>query len=207
MVVVTSTRARRPLLEWSTVAVPARGAKVTGDLYMMRSVPRGTMIAVVDGAGRGPEAAAAAELALRTIENHFREDPAALVRRCHRELQGTRGAVLGLAVFHSDTPSLAWIGVGSVCGVLVRRRTSERQLLLTRNGLVGCTLPALRESVSTLGHGDVLVLTTDGIRQEFVDDLRAGVPVSRITSGIAARYSKSGDDRLVIAARYLGRTE
>jgi len=186
---------------------PMPGEHESGDLYLLQPSLNGVLLAVVDGAGHGTEAAAAARIAAATLEAFARESPIALIRRCHNDLNGTRGVVMTLAFFHHPDRTMTWLGVGNVEGVLFRpsaegHAPSERVLL--RGGLVGHQLPALRASVLPVTPNDILILATDGIRPDFADRLVLDGDLQQIADRILVQHRKETDDALVVVARYLG---
>ena len=82
------------LLDYGVASFIAPNQNESGDRHLVKTIPGGTLLAVVDGAGHGPEAAIAARMAIGILEAHPTEDPVLLVRRCHVRLRATRGAVM-----------------------------------------------------------------------------------------------------------------
>jgi serine phosphatase RsbU (regulator of sigma subunit) len=194
-------------VEWASASRPAAPGSDMGDASLVRSVENGVLIAVVDGLGHGPEAALAAQRALQTIERSTQTLPSALVSECHRALQTTRGAVMGVALVDVQADALTWIGVGDVRAVLQRAGPAgpaRAEALVTHNGVVGRLLPPLRPVMRSLQVGDTLILATDGIRDGFLSDLRGKEPPDRIANELLERRSVPSDDALVLVARYRG---
>lgn len=197
-----------PLIEWAVATLPLPGQTQSGDLHLVKPLSRGTLVAVVDGLGHGEEAAAAARLAVTTLERHADEFLLPLVERCHAALHGSRGVVMSLAFVDATRHTLTWLGVGNVEGVLKYADGAMqpvRASLIVRGGIVGSELPRLRAEVLRVTPGDLLVFATDGIRQGFADTLSADATPQQLADDILARHSKGTDDALVLAARYLGR--
>jgi len=166
------------------------------------------LIAVLDGLGHGEEAAAAARLAVSTLEQYAEEPPLSLLQRCHLALKGSRGVVMSLARFDAPRGTMTWLGVGNVEGVLHHADWSERSArasLVTRGGIVGSEVPAVQAAVIPVGAGDTLVFATDGIGGGFLSDVSSRDEPQRLADQILARYGKGTDDALVLVARYLGR--
>jgi len=194
-----------PLLEYAVASVPLRGQVESGDQYLVKPNQRGVLVAVIDGSGHGPEAASAAQLAVTTIEQHPDEGVIALVRRCHQELKGTRGAVMSLVSVDRIENTLTWIGVGNIEGVLLRgARNGRPPAIFLRPGVVGYRLPALQAEITPIAPGDLLILTTDGIRSDFTWTFGAEDQPSKIAEYISSNFHKEEDDGLVLVARYLG---
>jgi len=67
-----------------------------------------------------------------------------LVERCHRELRGSRGAVLTVASFDAKQDTMSWLGIGNVDAFLVRSdREPSAEAVAHRGGTVGYKLPPL----------------------------------------------------------------
>ncbi len=91
--------------EWSGARARARGSE------------DGALIAVVDGLGHGPEAAAAARAAVETLNVQATAAGSCNLRHLlvaiHQALRGTRGAVAGVALVEACTGSLHYAGIGN----------------------------------------------------------------------------------------------
>jgi len=189
----------------ATATLP--GETETGDGHLVRRASYGVLVGVIDGLGHGAEAAAAARVAVATLEHHVEEPLVALVRRCHERLLGTRGVVLSLASFRTADRMMTWIGVGNVEGVLVRadpRAGATDGSLLLRGGVVGVRVPDLHASVLRVEPGDTLIFATDGIRSDFARTVHRSEPPDRLAEDILARHRKDTDDALVLVARFGG---
>ncbi len=201
-------RNAQTLVHWGVATLALDGQSESGDLHLVRAVEDGVLIAVLDGLGHGEEAAAAARLAVATLERYAEEPPLSLLQRCHGALKGTRGVVMSLARFDVSRETMTWLGVGNVEGVLHHVDWSERSgraSLVTRGGIVGGEIPPVQGAVIPVSAGDVLVFATDGIGSGFLADVSAREEPQRLADQILARYGKGTDDALVLVAKYLGR--
>lgn len=200
-------RAQRSLIDWSLSAVRPPGELESGDMALVKPVANGVLLAAVDGAGHGPEAADAARIAVTTLKEHAGEGIVALLRRCHLRLRGTRGAVMSLVSFDGERNEMRWLGVGNVSGLLVRRRDhpgASMQWILLKGGVLGYALPALHPQTIRILPGDTVALATDGIDPEFVKDVDANTPPETLAARLCARYATGRDDGMMLVARYLG---
>jgi negative regulator of sigma-B (phosphoserine phosphatase) len=194
-------------VDWSVASRPMAGQTVSGDLALVKSLENRVLIAVIDGIGHGPEAAAAARAAANILEHYAAQSTISLVKRCHQALLLTRGVVLTVAKITTGENTLTWLGVGNVEGRLLRADPSaipKSESALLRSGLVGCQLPALQASVVPIAPGDVLILATDGIEPNFEFGIRTSDSSGRIAEKILERRYKGKDDALVLVARYEG---
>jgi len=176
----------------------------SGDLHVVVPFQGGALVALLDGLGHGPEAAAAASAAAPVLEAHPSESVVLLVQRCHDALRKTRGVVMSLASFHVAASSMTWIGIGNVDGVLLRTNGQPAEAIVGRGGVVGYQIPALREKTVRVSPGDTLIMTTDGIRGGFIGELVIDDSPQALAELILARFAKGSDDAHVMVARYLG---
>ncbi len=209
-------RSRSSLIEWGVCGCLPPGETESGDMHVVQSVSRGALVAAVDGAGHGSEAAAAARIAVSTLKDFAGEGIISLLRACHQRLKGTRGAVMSLVSFDGYRNEMMWLGVGNVAGMLrrrssqgcvtdePRRENSASEGIALRGGIVGYRLPLLKPAVLPVSRGDTVALATDGIHPDFVRDLDSETPPRELAARLCAKYSTGRDDGLVLVVRYLG---
>jgi len=196
-----------PLIDWAVAAAALEGEVESGDLHVVHPFDGGALVAVIDGLGHGPEAAVAARHAAAVLDNHYKETVVGLLERCHETLRGTRGAVITLASFRADGPTMSWAGVGNIEATLLRREPGEqrtRESVMLVGGVPGHQLPPLRASDVPIARGDTLVLSTDGIRAGYMDTVASDHTPRQIADRLLADYGKGTDDALVLVARYVG---
>ncbi len=197
------------LLDYGVASFTAPHQNESGDRHLVKTIPGGALLAVVDGAGHGPEAAIAARMAIGILEAHAIDDLVLLVRRCHAQLWATRGAVMSLAVINCAENTLTWLGIGNIEGLLVHSGSSSSgrcESMFIRPGIVGYRLPLLQPLVLPISSGDLMILTTDGIRPDFGRRFTEEQPRA-IAEYISSRCRTGLDDGLVLVARYQGSGE
>jgi negative regulator of sigma-B (phosphoserine phosphatase) len=193
------------LIEWGFSSIPLKGQDVSGDSYLIKPLPDGILVAVVDGLGHGYEAAEASKIAVSTLDAYASEPLIQLVRRCHEALKGTRGVVMSIAKLNSSDKTLVWVGVGNIEVLLLKadgKPKISRERLLLRGGTLGYQLPPLRESVIPFMPGDTLIFVTDGIRGSFEEGIKPGDKPQAIADNIMEKFNKGTDDALVLVIRY-----
>lgn len=195
-------------IEWAVAEFVRPGQTESGDQHLAMEIPGGAIVGVIDGLGHGAEAANASKTAVRSIERHAGEPAIRLMRECHQSLVGLRGAVMSVASINATEETMTWLGVGNVEGLLLRANPAaipSRELLLLRAGVVGVHLPALTGSIVPVAPGDTLIFATDGIRSEFLDEIRTHRETPpMLADRILRRYGRGTDDALVLVVRYLG---
>lgn len=177
-----------------------------GDRHVIVERSDSVLVAVIDGLGHGAEAAAVAALAVDEVGAWMGEDVDEVVRRCHARLVGTRGVVMSVVAFtYGDV--LSWVGVGNVEALLFRAGIAKRRAVdaaLLRGGVVGYKLPPLAPTRHRVRHGDLIVLATDGVREDFAQHVDPDLPAQHVADDVMARARTGTDDALVLAARYRG---
>lgn len=197
------------VVEWSVRSRTLPGETICGDRALVMEVWEGVLVAVIDGIGHGEEAAKAAQVAAETIEAHATRSFSLLLQQCHINLQKTRGVVMSLA-YLDDQRTMTWMGVGNVEGRLIRGRVQyndKTESLLLRTGIVGGdndTPPTFYPRGLALVRGDLLIMATDGIRNDFDHDIDVAAGPKRIADDIIANKSRPNDDALVFVGRYTG---
>jgi negative regulator of sigma-B (phosphoserine phosphatase) len=165
------------------------------------------LLAVADGLGHGEHAAAAADVAARTVRANSAEPLDNLLVLCHQALQDTRGAAMTMARVSMTRGALSWVGVGNVDAFRVHRvhgglPTVEGPVL--SGGIVGFNLPRVTVRTVDLQVGDLLIFVTDGVDPRFIDDLPMRGDPGELTQHIMRSWVKRTDDALVLVARYWG---
>ncbi len=193
-------------VEWGVAGVALPGFSESGDRHVFQPFDGGALLAVLDGLGHGPDAAAAAIEACGVLQANAGENVISLVRRCHSALKETRGVTIGLASFCFRDALMTWMSVGNVQGIFLRadrERSDREELLLLRSGVVGSHLPALQAAVLPVARGDCLAFATDGIQSGFDYSCIRCCSPGRAAENILARHAKGRDDALVLVARYM----
>ena len=129
-------------------------------------------------------------------------------KRCHQALKATRGAVITLVSFTPADGTATAVGVGNVEAIFLHARSSAEprsESVLLRGGVVGSHLPPLQTNVFSIEHGDVLIFSTDGVRNGFTGRLSLGMPIRAMAERILKDFARANDDALVLVVRYLGR--
>jgi negative regulator of sigma-B (phosphoserine phosphatase) len=192
-------------LEWCVAARPIEGEDRSGDDALVLSTEHDALVAVVDGVGHGPAASHAAEAAIRALRDGPWLDVTALAERCHEALRATRGAAIGLAVFH-HAGTVTWLGVGNITGRLVSGGApagAGGHWLASLSGIAGDDLPRLRAETIPVRRGDVFILATDGIDGAFAEHVAARGSCEEIAHRTLQDFGRATDDALVLVARYL----
>jgi serine/threonine protein phosphatase PrpC len=199
------------IIQWGVAQRKHPGTTESGDQYLVESYdPGGVLVAVVDGLGHGPKAAAVAKQTVAALEGQARDPLTLLFERCHRALRGSRGVVMSLASFSALNGTMTWLGVGNVEGVLIRGSavaSAKDERLILRGGIVGYRLPSLRPITLRVSRGDTLILATDGLRSGFASKPDLSGSPQQIAERIFAQHYRGTDDALILVTRYVGKKD
>jgi serine phosphatase RsbU (regulator of sigma subunit) len=187
-----------------SVAVAARphpGETVSGDAWQVDWAESVCRIALIDGLGHGPQAAAAAAAATAHLAADPALDPESAIRGCHLALNGTRGAALLVVRIDLAAGRLTVAGVGNVEARLWQ--DGRAQHLLSDRGIVGSVLPRIRPLEIALAPDWLLVAHTDGVRNRF--DVPALLETTRdgeaYAQAVLDDWGRAKDDATVLVAQ------
>lgn len=174
-----------------------------GDLIFVKETDDFCRIGAIDALGHGSAAHIAAEAALIFLNENCSLDPAEDIVKIHSVLQKTRGAVMGLCYIDKITGELTYSGIGNITA---RVLGSDQKKLVFRDGVVGYSMPTVRNQKMTLSPGDILLLYSDGMKEHFnmidVPNLFKETAES-ISAALLNKYSKKNDDASIITLKVL----
>lgn len=166
------------------------------------------LFGVVDGLGHGPAAAEAALRAVDVVTRAGSERVEVLIQLCHRVLAGTRGVAMTLARVDFAANTVTWAGVGNVTADLVTKAPTGIQIRSSARligGIVGYRIPEITPAqVVSIRPGDLIVMSTDGIAEDYLDHVDFSATAVAIAEGLLGKDAKETDDAMVLAARHRG---
>lgn len=176
------------------------GETVCGDAWQVDWYGDICRIAVVDGLGHGPAAAAAAGRAIAVLTAHPELGPVEAIQACHRALVGTRGAAMSVVSIDPTAMRLVFAGLGNVEAHLWLHR---RLRLSADRGIVGSLLRTLHPVSFDLNPDWFLAIHSDGISSRF----EAAPPRQRIPAclqtyadHVLQRWASPTDDATIVVA-------
>ena len=108
--------------------------------------------------------------------------------------------------FRAD--NLRWIGIGNVTANLVAKHPAGvevRSSARLAGGIIGYRIPEIVASQEvSIRPGDLLVIATDGIAEDHLDNIDFAAPAVTIAEQIVRSHGRDDDDALVLAARHRG---
>ena len=180
---------------------PHPSETANGDLWLSIPHKNGWRITIIDGAGHGPAAAKAAGVAEAIFRSSEGRNLSEVLRCCHDELRGTRGAVMSIAEIVDN--QLTFVGVGNVDGLLVDSTGAKR--LLPDRGMLGAALPSARPFTTNLTEPWVFVMHSDGVSDKFGANLMVnGIIASpeAFARDTVDAWGRNSDDATLVVIHY-----
>jgi anti-sigma regulatory factor (Ser/Thr protein kinase) len=181
------------------------GQMECGDAWGHASSGPWERLCLVDGLGHGPLAAIASATALAVFRSAPESDtPEDIIRKCHAEMNTTRGAVMAVVAIHVAAGRLLFAGVGNIAAMLHSGEGSEH--LLSTDGIVGHRLRKVRMTESVWAAGDTVVLSSDGLSGRWNLARYPGLLQRHallVASVLFRDFARDTDDATVLVARDL----
>ena len=153
---------QQSLLDVAGFAVPIEGERVCGDaMDWIESHDRFAVI-LADGLGHGPQAAEAADEAIKTFRAHSSLSPGAILARVNDALRKTRGAAAAIAEVRPLSGTITYSGVGNITGNLMTAGNLGRNMV-SHNGTLGHIVPRIQEFTSEWPRDGRLIMFSDGL--------------------------------------------
>ncbi len=190
---------KESVIQTSVYSRPKPGFKSNGDAYFIKRYEDSAIVAVVDGIGHGDKASEASRIALKVIEDKFRDELEEVVLTIHRRLHGSRGCVIGIVRMNKEG-KIEYLGVGNIRTQIYTPEMYKR--LVSFDGLLGSNIRTLRTDRLTLSRPCLVVLHSDGVASFNFEDKRIVYrPVMEVIKESFEKYKKSSDDATLLIAR------
>jgi anti-sigma regulatory factor (Ser/Thr protein kinase) len=156
---------RKSSAELAGLISPITGEMVSGDNLAWEINGDRCIVLAVDGLGHGPQAADAANEAVRVFRLYSSESPASLISRLHDALKKTRGAAAAVAEIRTLAGTLTYAGVGNISGSILSN-TLDRSLV-SHNGTLGYAMARVQEFKVEWPKDGILVMHSDGLQSRW----------------------------------------
>jgi anti-sigma regulatory factor (Ser/Thr protein kinase) len=196
---------RRPALRNVTaggVCVAMAGEEVSGDAWSSQNHDGTHRLLVVDGLGHGPDAAMAANTALRVAREQSALDPAALLACLHDALRSTRGAAASVASMVPRTGTGVYAGIGNIRGFA--RGPAGVRNLVSHNGTLGQQVRKIQAFDFAFPPRTLLVMHSDGIASHWNLDGYRGIERHHpavVAATVFRDHARGRDDATVAVLR------
>ncbi|MGF6273196.1 anti-sigma regulatory factor (Ser/Thr protein kinase) [Massilia sp. UYP11] len=182
---------------------PINGEEVCGDGWAVACAGGGATVLAADGLGHGPEAARAANAAIRALEERGPVAAGEMVHAAHEALRPTRGAALAVARIDFAVDELRFAGVGNIGAVAI---DGTRRALVSHNGIVGHNMRKVQEFTVPFGPGALCILHSDGIETRWDLDKYPGLQgrsPALVAAVLMRDHIRGRDDAMVLVVRRL----
>ena len=184
------------------VCVPIATESACGDGWMFLHLPDRTLVVLADGLGHGPEAAAAADAALRIVRESAALSLTQIIETVHRAIVATRGAALAIAEIGVAEGVVRFAGVGNISGVIASPDGCRN--MASHHGTVGHSLHRVQEFTYPWGDDALLIMHSDGIMSRWRLDAYPGLAMHHpaLVAGTLFRdFTRARDDATVLVLR------
>jgi len=187
------------------VTHPVAGETCCGDGWIVQERPSGARLLMADGLGHGPQAAAAAEIAIEVAREHPGEGPAALLERAHAALRPTRGAAVAVAEVDCGSGAVRFAGIGNIGSVIVPH-AGEWQRMVSHPGTIGQEMRKIVEFSYRWSPGALLLMHSDGLTSSWALDPYPGLVARHpaVVAGVLYRDFTRGRDDVAVLALSVG---
>ena len=180
----------------SHICLPMPGEIQNGDAVVVRHSVTGTCImAVIDGLGHGPEAAAASRAAVEVLNLlSFDANVLDTMQELHQALRGTRGAAATVCIIKDFQLEICAVGnVALMC-------TNCTIPLVLSAGVLGHQVSKFRVGTCRISNRARVALLSDGVSVRFrLEDYKHLEPADACRE-IMDRYRRKEDDATVLVA-------
>ncbi len=195
-------RAEADGVSFGAVCLAAPREQVSGDAWAWQRSDDGVRLMVADGLGHGPDAAAAADEAVRVFHATPRASPVEWLEAAHGAMRGTRGAAVAGVQVDLATRGVTFCGAGNVSARLISG--VHDRTLMSQHGTLGVQIRRLQELRYDWPAHAVLVMHSDGIVTRW--DLRSapevlGCAAIVIAAWLMREHVRGPDDATVAVLR------
>lgn len=200
-----SRPAAAPAYDVAGLSLAAPGESVSGDAWAWRRDGARWTLAMADGLGHGPDAAAAADKLMGLLGQAAPAalaSPAAFLERSHDPLRSTRGCAAAAVALGEDGTPLLFGGAGNIAGRLISGVVDRS--LMSQHGTLGLQVRRLQDAVYDWPPHAVLVLHSDGIVSRWTLEDTPGLlqaDPAVIAGWIARDHLRGRDDATVVVVR------
>ena len=173
-----------------------------GDTGFIKAYDNFCFLSLVDVLGHGKAAAQVALLSKEYLVHNYTKQLIEIINGMHVCLRGTRGAVAAACRLDIDTGVLQYSGIGNIH---LRLFGTREETLVTKDGVIGYMMASPVQAQTRLIPGDILVMTSDGIKAHFDPNAYPGITTGHakdICHNFITHLGKGSDDVSCIALRF-----
>lgn len=191
---------------YAGICLAAPGEVVSGDAWDIRVDEGRASVIVADGLGHGPEAAAAAQVAMEAFRaadvGDGHRSPSAVLEQAHPLMRQTRGAAVSICALDLRANTVVAAGAGNVSGRVICG-LSDRSLL-SQHGTLGLRIRTLQDATYAWPEHALLVMHSDGLKTRWSLDQMGGLlrcDPAVIAGWLVRDHTRGLDDVLVVVVK------
>lgn len=191
-------------LEVGGFSVAKPGEEACGDAWSVASQPDGLLILLADGLGHGPDAALAAQEAVRVFRSRSQLGPEQLLEFIHGGLRHTRGAAVAVAQINTAQSNLCYGGLGNISAQIIAGPERNSRHLVSLNGTAGHAARKIQQLAYPWSAGSLLILHSDGLATRWNLSDYPGLSQrepSLIAATLYRDFRRGSDDTNVVVIR------
>ena len=185
-------------MEIGVYSRPIRSEVICGDTYVIVEKNECTLVALADGLGHGPEAAAASRAFCDLVREFSGSLPTRIFAEASAAMAKTRGAAASLLRLDRTSQNVVFTGVGNV---EMRAVSRDPMHPICTPGIVGRRVRKIQPMSYNTHPGDLFVLFTDGISSRFSLPDFSHLPCQALVEKLLADFGKPHDDAACAAVR------
>ncbi|MBX3085255.1 MAG: SpoIIE family protein phosphatase [Anaerolineae bacterium] len=151
--------------DFGALNIPKTGEPVSGDSWAIHREKERVLLVVADGLGHGLGASQASREAIKCFFENTQRDPVEIIKAMHLAIQGTRGAVVGVAELDLVKQQVNYAGVGNIEGSLYAGEDMSR--FVSHNGTAGYDIGRVKAFSYPCPDGSIIVLSSDGLNSHL----------------------------------------
>ncbi|HZI58879.1 MAG TPA: SpoIIE family protein phosphatase [Verrucomicrobiae bacterium] len=192
----------RSAVDFSGFTAPYPGESACGDNIAWEINGDRCIVLVVDGLGHGPQAAEAADEAVRIFKSYSSDPPAEIISRLHDALKKARGAAAAVAEIRPLAGTLIYAGVGNIAGSILSNTLSRS--LVSHNGTLGHVMARVQEFKTEWPKDGILIMHSDGLQSRWDLSRYPGILARQpaLIAGVLLRdFRRERDDASVLVMK------
>jgi anti-sigma regulatory factor (Ser/Thr protein kinase) len=184
------------------VCLAKRGEDVCGDSWVNISWRGRHIVAVADGLGHGPDAAAASRAAIAAVAAHPAGTAIEIMEAMHDALRHTRGAAAAVVLLQPAEELCTYCGVGNITAAIWHEGKGRN--MVSHNGILGHQARSFQEFSYPFPRGALCIAQSDGLSSRWSLEAYPGLASrhpSLVAGALYRDFGREHDDATVAVVR------
>ncbi|WP_249872728.1 protein phosphatase 2C domain-containing protein [Oceanobacillus saliphilus] len=191
-------------VEVSVFQKPKKGNYECGDSYFYTETDNEFVCAIADGLGSGEFAKESSQIVIDIIKSNIHATVEQLVKVCNSQLQGKRGAVLGILKLDFNAKTSSFSSIGNI-GIMSITDNQEKKRNIPNSGYLAGFHRTFKVMKHQLEPNTNFIMFSDGVMDK---ELSQYFFTNKSMESITKTYEQTSekvrvDDTTLIAMRYV----